>query len=66
MLLKHDYFVILNYAFQYTMSIQYQLVGVSYHKGDTTEEGHYLSHIQDGEQWIKVDDCKVNPFINSF
>ena len=58
--------MIINYAFQNTMSIQYQLVGVCYHEGETTEEGHYLSHIQDGQQWLKVDDCKVNNFIDGF
>lgn len=61
MLLKHVYFVILNYVFQNPLSVQYQLVCVSYHHGDV-EEGHYLSNILDGKQWLKVNDCKVNYF----
>jgi len=46
--------------FQYD-SVNYNLVGIILHEGDTTESGHYVSCVQCQEGWFLCDDFDASP-----
>ena len=47
-------------------SINYNLVGIILHEGDTTDSGHYVSCVQCKDKWFLCDDLDASPKLLTF
>jgi hypothetical protein len=46
---------------QYVTGIQYDLIGLVRHQGQSIDRGHYIADVKRGDIWWRADDAKITP-----